>query len=298
MGTESRVEAGLNSVYARCTPTFPMMEHTANPYTYETIETTQTIATTIERLTSNGIEQVALVSISLHFEDAYPLEQAERSTAYLMNSLRSLVRKTDVVFLLDHTMYFLLLGANEQGGQIVQTRLWDALLWRIHNSTNGEMVRPRSMTIGHSAYPTPCIDFEEFIEAASKVSLRFDLQPERPTRKSVSGAKLQRGARQFRPSQPETTDEELPALARKLGIPYLSLLPRKLPERLQQLVNPKLAHELHCYPLGRERNMLTVAMSNPQDRSALDRLQQETGLLIFPVLTHPQELQIALEQLV
>ena len=93
-------------------------------------------------------------------------------------------------------------------------------------------------------------------------------------------------------------DEELPVLARKLGIPYLPLLPRKLPQSLQHLVNPKLAQELRCYPLGRERNMLTVAMLNPEDHSALDRLKQETGLHIFPVLAHPQALQVALEQLV
>lgn len=96
----------------------------------------------------------------------------------------------------------------------------------------------------------------------------------------------------------ENVDEELPVLARKLGIPYLSLLPSKLPADITQLVDPKLAHELHCYPLGRERNMLTVAMLNPQDRSALDRLHRETGLHIFPVLTHPQALQTALEQLI
>ena len=93
-------------------------------------------------------------------------------------------------------------------------------------------------------------------------------------------------------------DQELPVLARKLGIPYLTLLPRNLPQSLQHLVNPKLAHELRCYPLGRERDMLTVAMLNPVDHSALDRLKQETGLHIFPVLTHPQALQVALEQLV
>jgi hypothetical protein len=44
--------------------------------------------------------------------------------------------------------------------------------------------------------------------------------------------------------------------------------------------------------------MLTVAMLNPVDHSALDRLKQETGLHIFPVLTHPQALQVALEELI
>jgi hypothetical protein len=106
-------------------------------------------------------------------------------------------------------------------------------------------------------------------------------------------------AKQARTHQQEDgRDEELPALARKLGIPYLSLLPRKLPERVQQLVDPKLAQELGCYPLGRERNILTVAMLNPKDRLALERLHQETGMDIFPILVHPQELQTALKQLV
>ena len=83
-----------------------------------------------------------------------------------------------------------------------------------------------------------------------------------------------------------------------MGIPYLTLLPHKLPADVQRLVNRGLAQELCCFPIGRERNMLTVAMLNPQDNAALDRLHQETGLHIFPVLAHPQALQHALEQLV
>ena len=176
-----------------------------------------------------------------------------------------------------------------QGGQIVQTRLWDALLWRIHNIAESEMLRPRSISIGHSAYPEPCSDISEFIAVASEASLCSNLVPEKFVRKTVT--------KQVQTAKPSEKEDELPALARKLGIPYLSLLPKRRPERVQQLVNSKLAQELHCYPLGRERNTLTVAMLNPGDHSALQRLQQETGLHIFPVLAHPQELQTALEQL-
>ena len=125
-----------------------------------------------------------------------------------------------------------------------------------------------------------------FIVSSTRIS-------KKSTRKTASRSRAAQGQ-----SQGEPTDQELPTLARKLGIPYLSLLPRKPPQRVQQLVNPRLAQELRCYPIGRERNTLTVAMVDPQDRSALDRLQQETGLCIFPVLTNPSELQTALEQLV
>jgi hypothetical protein len=149
------------------------------------------------------------------------------------------------------------------------------------------------MTIGHSAYPTPYPDIDDFIEAASNVSMYFDRLPEKSPRKAVVRQSHRPSIRLEKP-----VDEELPVLARKLGIPYLSLLPRKLPRYIQQLVDPKLAQELNCYPLGRERNILTVAMLNPQDSTVLDRLRRETGLHIFPVLTHPHVLQSALEQLV
>ncbi len=293
-----------------------VMDHTVTLNAYETIERTTPIAAMVQHATATCTQEIALVSIALYFENgekdsSYPLLQAHASTVYLLDYLRSLVRKSDEVFLLtdsptlsetldsarhSHTsrrLYFLLFGANIQGGQIVQSRLWEALLWCVHNISEREILRPRSMTIGHSAYPRPCSDIDEFIEAASNVSMYFDRLPEKSQRKAVVRQSQQPS---IRPENP--ADEELPALARQLGVPYLSLLPKKLPRYIQQLVDPKLAQELHCFPIGRERNMLTVAMVNPQDAAVLDRLQRETGLHIFPVLTHPNALQSALEQLV
>ncbi len=262
---------------------------------YEVVETVQPITDTMQLITSTRTAQIALVMITLHFEHEgritpARLMQVAHSTIYFLESLRPLVRKTDAVFLLDHTFYFLLLSANAAGATIVQTRLWDALLWRIHNIHDHEILQPRFMTIGHSAYPLPCNEFDECIEAAQETLQCFDAHPEKTTRKMAH--------RQKKLAQPQTGEEEIPELAKKLGIPYLMLLPRRLPEQVQQLVNPKLAQELHCYPLGRERGTLTVAMSDPQDHIALDRLRQETGLHIFPVLAHPRELQSVLEQLV
>lgn len=273
-----------------------VIEQVTNRYTCETIETTDTIATTIEHLTTNYFNSVALVTIGLEFEAEGKIPPARFvtdmriTTTYLTNSLRPLVRKTDVVFLLGSTLHFILLGATIQGGEIVQTRLWEALLWRIHSIAERETLRPFSISIGHSAYPAPCININDCIATASQGQLRSNFASEKSIRKTIT-----RSAQTTSPSSPAG---ELPALARRLGIPYLSLLPKKPPRRVQQLVNPKLAQELHCYPIGRERNTLTVAMLDPRDSSALQRLQQETGLRIFPVLTHPQELQTMLEQLI
>jgi hypothetical protein len=38
-------------------------------------------------------------------------------------------------------------------------------------------------------------------------------------------------------------------------------------------------------------------MANPQDSQLLDRLQSETGMHIFPVLIHPDELENALSHI-
>jgi hypothetical protein len=275
------------------TATLPIKDVTTSSYSYDTVDTLRDIVLAAEQIISTDLEQVALVTIRLFYENKHQLNthrltHANHSTTYLLNSLRTLVRKNDSVFLFGHNMYFLLPGANIRGGQIVQNRLWEALLWRIHNLSERDILRPQKMAIGHSAYPTHDKTLDDFIAAAEKASFCFETQAEKVTRKPAARGK----------QVDDEMAEELPMLARKLGIPYLTLLPRKLPQGLQQLVNLKLAQELHCYPLGRERNMLTVAMLNPEDRSALDRLKQETGLHIYPVLTHPQALQVALEQLV
>lgn len=259
------------------------------------IHTKQDIVSIAEQILSTGVEQIALVTVHLFYEREVVLkthqrELVEKTTQYLSNDLLARVRKTDHVLHLGHNLYFLLHSANIQGGRIVQERLWEALLWRVHNLSERDLVCPQSMAIGHSAYPLHSKTLLESIVASDEAMFRFEAQPEKEPRKEVEVAQGQQAK--------DELDQELPVLARKLGIPYLTLLPRTLPQSLQHLVNPKLAHELHCYPLGRERNMLTVAMLNPVDHSTLDRLKQETGLHIFPVLTHPQALQVALEQLV
>jgi hypothetical protein len=296
---------------------------------YKTVEAIDAIAAVARHIISTYIEQIALVAIILRFDNEVgrkgqgaarrnmsgsrqstqhhresvqemipELLSEEQVERYLLDNLRPLVRKTDKVFRVGHAMYFLLLGADQQGGQIVHNRLWEALLWHINSITHAQPRSPMStctVTIGHSAYPAPSRGIDKLIETASEAVLRFDQQPKQ--RKGygvmeVSKKELHEGSFKL-----EDVDEDLPALARKLGIPYLTLLPSKLPADVKQLVDPKLAQELQCYPLGRERNMLTVAMLNPQDGSALERLQQATGLRIFPVLTHSEALHAALERL-
>ena len=262
-------------------------DNTANAYRYKMVHSTQDIAAAMQQAIEVTSEKIALVTICMQFGCQGKASRsrtalANGSTRYFLEHLRSLVRKTDLVFLLDQNYYFVLNGANEEGGQIVQQRLWEALLWHVHTCSEQDILSPQSITIGHSAYPAPCDTIDMCIVAANRVRDSFGASPEKSTQKQLA---LQ------------MQDGELPALSRKLGVPYLTLLPRTLPARVHQLISPQLAQELHCYPLGYARNTLTVAMSDPQDSRALERLRQETGLHIFPILVPPQELETALEQL-
>lgn len=272
-------------------------EHSRYLYSYEKVNTLQPIVSALEAISRMHGQQCAFVTITLQFalehEKSRPL--AAQSTQYYLNELRNLVRKTDKVYLLDSSFYFVLLGANREGGRIVESRLWDALLWCVHNVNEDDVLRPRMMTIGHAAYSASDDDAHACIATASEPCYSFDTQPEIDIYAVDS---LQDHDMVPVVTEVIARDGELTALARKLGMPYLSLLPRKKPEQVQRLVTLKLAHELQCYPLGRERGTLTVALSNPQDSTILARLHKETGLRIFPVLTHPQELQTALSLLV
>ena len=275
-------------------------EHSNHEYSYETTGTIQTIVSAIQDATTTRFQQCALVTITLQFaleneKIARRFHHATQSTQYYLNELRRLVRKTDKVYVLDSTFYFVLLGANKEGGRIVESRLWDALLWCVHNANEGNVLRPCMMTIGHGAYSISDENAHACITAASEPCYSFDTQPETQI---YSVNNIQDDDVVLVDTEVIAREDELTMLARKLGVPYLSLLPRKKPEQVQQFVSLKLAHELQCYPLGREHGMLTVALSNPQDSTILARLHKETGLRIFPVLTHPQELQTALSLLV
>lgn len=262
----------------------------AQGYTFTTVETQAEIIEAIQHLSQAGGAQIALVIIHLCYKagrtgvaSLVADERANQGSTYLLGNIRALVRRTDRVFLHQQDCYFVLLDANQQGAEIVEERLWEALLWRVHNMGEKETLRPAQLAIGHGALPVPHASPGELLSAAREFSRRFTWPVERERVR-------QRGA-----SQSEEHDE-LPLLARKLGIPYLAPLPRRLPQRVLQVVNARLARELRCYPVGRDRNMLTVAMLDPQDHHALERLHQETGLRIFPVLTHPDALEAALKQ--
>lgn len=277
------------------TATAPIRITQPQEYAFSLVQTEAEITQAIEKLAATGHTPFALVRISLAYKNMGTkerrAERTEKTSLYLLQHIRPMTRRTDLVFFCHHTLYFVLLGANLQGAHIVEERLWEALLWCMHNMGTQEIVSPSRVTIGHAAFPDPHTTPDELLRASNQLSRHVADQV--PQSRQHTDPK--------HPSRQETAPVEQPAevllLAKKLGIPYLAPLPQKLPQRVLHSVNAHLARELRCYPIGRERNTLTVAMLNPQDHQALERLHQETGLLIFPVLTHAEALDTAIQQL-
>jgi hypothetical protein len=80
------------------------------------------------------------------------------------------------------------------------------------------------------------------------------------------------------------------ARARALGVPYIAP-PHHIPGSVRNLLPAEVMRQLQCLPIGRDRSGLTVALADPTDRGALERLKQLTGLTIFPVMTDPDALE-------
>lgn len=90
--------------------------------------------------------------------------------------------------------------------------------------------------------------------------------------------------------------EAMRALARTLGVPFVRM-PTHLSRACRTAVHPSVACELRAVPIGHSRGTLTIAMHDPSDTNALQRLRAMTGLCIFPVLAAPDEIDRALRQL-
>lgn len=90
--------------------------------------------------------------------------------------------------------------------------------------------------------------------------------------------------------------EAMRSLARAMGVPFVRI-PAHLSRSCRSILHPTIACELRAVPIGRTRGVLTIAMHDPTDTEALQRLQTLIGLSIFPVLAAPDEIDRALRQL-
>lgn len=95
-------------------------------------------------------------------------------------------------------------------------------------------------------------------------------------------------------------DEVVSALSKHLGMPAVKLATAKVDERATRFVSKSIAEKLHVFPYevsgsGRSE-VVTIAMSDPTDLSAVDQLAFHTGKRIKPMLAGDSEIVSAIQQ--
>lgn len=97
----------------------------------------------------------------------------------------------------------------------------------------------------------------------------------------------------------ETEESAAMSAAKVLGVPYASrenrVLEVEAAQGLERFVDERLAGELEVLPLFVDGKTLAVAMADPADEAALDRLRRVTGLELQPFVAPRGQLLAAID---
>jgi type II secretory ATPase GspE/PulE/Tfp pilus assembly ATPase PilB-like protein len=85
-------------------------------------------------------------------------------------------------------------------------------------------------------------------------------------------------------------------MARKLGIPFLSLKNFRIPPEVLRRVPAAAAHRFQTLPVAEADNALVVAIENPTDMAKLEGLRFVAGMKLLPVMASGDEIRAALER--
>ncbi|MBI2341286.1 MAG: type II/IV secretion system protein, partial [Deltaproteobacteria bacterium] len=84
-------------------------------------------------------------------------------------------------------------------------------------------------------------------------------------------------------------------IADKLRIPFISLASRKIDSSVVKFVPINLAQKYHFVPVGKEKDVLTIAMADPLDLFALDEIKGVVKCDCEPAFTTPEEVEKAVK---
>lgn len=86
-------------------------------------------------------------------------------------------------------------------------------------------------------------------------------------------------------------------LALQRGYPYIEILNYRINPQLVDLLSKEFCKNNKVLPLEKNKNLLTIAMSNPLNYEILEEIQRKTQLVAKPLLVWPSHLEEVLERL-
>lgn len=201
--------------------------------------------------------------------------------AQVLTNVRRSLRLDDQVILHGGTgAAFLFPSVDQEGAHLIGERVYHSIDLLQAETVIPPLQRETEVLLGLGSYPQPAESIDSLLYYASLCTRRLTFRPAVSTHlRSVRAAEESEEAA----FDDAPTDEEAQrSKAQASGIPFLQL-PTRLPARLKHTIPHALALELHCVPVGRDHNRLTVAMANPADAQAVYALYKATGMAIFPV---------------
>jgi type II secretory ATPase GspE/PulE/Tfp pilus assembly ATPase PilB-like protein len=85
-------------------------------------------------------------------------------------------------------------------------------------------------------------------------------------------------------------------IARKLGIPFLSLKSFRIAPAVLKRMPAAVAHRFQTVPVAEAENALVVAIENPMDMAKLEGLRFVAGTKLLPVMANADDIRAALER--
>ena len=85
-------------------------------------------------------------------------------------------------------------------------------------------------------------------------------------------------------------------IARKLGIPYISLKTFRIPPEVLKRIPAAVAQRFQTLPVAESDNALAVAIENPMDMAKLEELRFVVGSKLLPVMASGEDIRAALER--
>jgi Type II secretion system (T2SS), protein E, N-terminal domain len=199
----------------------------------------------------------------------------------ILANVQRVIRHSDILLVHKGVGAALLLADTDQwSAYVVLERIYNSISLLQSETVIPPLAYETIISMGIGTYPDPSPSLERLLEQVGNVERSLVLRP------SIT-AQL----RAIRGSEMAVVTDSREVEGKRVydGVPFMKL-PGALPRRLQQLVPYQVALQLRCVPVGREQRCLTVAMAEPLDNENTRRLQELTGMNIFPVACREEEL--------
>jgi len=204
-------------------------------------------------------------------------------------NVRRVIRASDPILVHAGIAAIIILpDVDQQGMYGIAERVYQSINLLQAETVIPPLQRITDILIGTSSYPKPAGSPEEMLSYSGLIMRNLMLRPALSAQLRSAASLANTTPAQSMPPIKGPSQENS-----NHGTPFMQL-PSQLSRSMKRLIPHALALELRCAPVGRDHGRLTIAMSNPMNTRALDRLKEITGLTIFAVSCEEEALNALL----